>query len=95
MKISATEVVHVARLARLDLNEQEIAGLQRDMNAILDYMDRLSGVDTSGIVPAENTSSVSYALRPDDRKASQDRRDALANAPCRKDGSIVVPRVLE
>lgn len=95
VKISGSEVAHVARLARLELNEQEIAGFQKDLNAILEYMDRLKAVDTSGMSPPSYASSAGYALRADERKPSQDLQEALANAPDRKDGAIVVPRVLE
>lgn len=95
MKISATEVAHVARLARLELNEQEIAVFQRDLNAILEYMDRLNAVDTSGMPAPARMPSVAHALRADERKPSHDLQEALANAPSRKDGAVVVPRVLE
>lgn len=95
MKITASEVEHVARLARLNLDAQEIARFQRELNSILDYMDLLNEVDTVGVEPTVHTQSISNALRQDELQPSQDLRDALANAPRQKDGSIVVPKVLE
>lgn len=95
MKISALEVRQVARLARLELDEQEIAGFQKDLNAILDYMDLLKALDTSGVDPTVHPHGRTSELRMDAGRPSQGVQDALANTPHHQDGSIVVPRVLE
>lgn len=95
MKITDSEVAHVARLARLRLDQGEVKQFQRDLNAILEYMDMLAEVDTTGIMPTVHTTNITNAMRPDSMKASQELADALSNAPRHKKGTIVVPKVIE
>lgn len=95
MKISALEVRHVAHLARLELDEQELAGFQKDLNAILDYMDLLKALDTSGVEATVHPHGQAGLSRMDAGRPSQGVQEALANTPHHRNGSIVVPRVLE
>ena len=95
MKISAAEVSRVARLARLNLDESEIAGFQKDLDAILTYMDLLNEVDTRDIPVTVHTQAVTAPLRADELKESQSIQDVLANTSHHKNGSIEVPKVLE
>ncbi|MEN6472735.1 MAG: Asp-tRNA(Asn)/Glu-tRNA(Gln) amidotransferase subunit GatC [Syntrophaceae bacterium] len=95
MKISAAEVSRVARLARLNLNESEVAGFRKDLDAILTYMDLLNEVDTQGISVTVHTQAVTAPLRADELKESQSIQDVLANTTHHKNGSIEVPKVLE
>ena len=95
MKITESEVLHVARLARLELDEKEVAVFRRDLNAILDYMDMLTQVDTCDIGLSKHSSPVHNVLRQDCIVQSQSLDEALANAPQVKDGAVVVPKVIE
>jgi len=95
VKISAAEVSRVARLARLNLNESEVAGFRKDLDAILTYMDLLNEVDTQGISVTVHTQAVTAPLRADELKESQSIQDVLANTTHHKNGSIEVPKVLE
>lgn len=95
MKISADEVSRVARLARLDLNASEIDGFRNDLDAILTYMDLLNEVDTQGVAATVHTQAVSAPLRADGLKESQSLQDVLGHTPHQRNGSIVVPKVLE
>ena len=95
MKITDSEVLHVARLARLKLDTDELALFQKDLNAILEYMDMLLEIDTTRIIPTVHTATVMNVMRPDSIKRSQERAEALSNAPKHKDGNIVVPKVIE
>lgn len=95
VKISAAEVSRVARLARLNLDDSEIARYQKDLDAILSYMDMLGEVDTNAVVPTVHTQAITAPLRADELRTSQSIQDALANTPHQKNGSIEVPRVLE
>jgi len=85
----------VARLARLDLNASELDGFRNDLDAILTYMEKLNEVDTRGAGVTVHTQAVTAHLRADELKESQPLQDVLANAPHHKNGSIVVPKVLE
>jgi aspartyl-tRNA(Asn)/glutamyl-tRNA(Gln) amidotransferase subunit C len=95
VKITEEEVLHVSRLARLTLLPEEVARYRKELSAILDYMDMLKEPDTSGIEPTFHTQSITNALREDEVVPSQDRRDALLNAPKTHDGAVVVPKVIE
>jgi aspartyl-tRNA(Asn)/glutamyl-tRNA(Gln) amidotransferase subunit C len=95
VKITEEEVLHISRLARLILSPDEIRKYQKEMSAILDYMDMLKELDTTGIEPTFHTQSITNALREDEVVPSQDRADALLNAPKTHDGSVVVPKVIE
>jgi aspartyl-tRNA(Asn)/glutamyl-tRNA(Gln) amidotransferase subunit C len=95
MKISREEVEHVARLARLALPEDEINRLTGEMDAILDYVEKLNELDTEGIVPTAHAVPVENALREDEVKPSIGVEKALANAPQSANGCFRVPRVIE
>ncbi len=95
MKISREEVEHVARLARLALPEDEIDRLTGEMDAILDYVEKLNELDTEGIVPTAHAVPVENALREDEVKPSLGVEKALANAPKSANGCFRVPRVIE
>ncbi len=95
MKISRDEVAHVARLARLALDESELDALTGDMDAILAYVDQLNRLDTSGIVPTAHAVPMANAFRPDTVRPSFAPEQALANAPQPDPAGFRVPRVIE
>ena len=94
MKISPAEVRHAARLARLELDEEEVASLTPQLDQILAYIDKLNELDTTDTPPTTHALEVVNAFREDEVRPSIDRQTALANAP-RTDGeAFVVPRVI-
>lgn len=95
MKISKEEVQHVARLARLDLDEAAIEKFSGQIGDILDYVDALNRVDTDGVAPTSHAISLTNAFREDEVKAHLSREKALANAPEQEDGTFVVPKIIE
>ncbi|WP_303721885.1 Asp-tRNA(Asn)/Glu-tRNA(Gln) amidotransferase subunit GatC [Malonomonas rubra] len=95
MKISRAEVEHVARLARLALQPEELEALTGQMDAILGYVDKLNELDTDGIEPTSHAVPMENAFRADELKPSIGIERALQNAP-EKDGSCFeVPKVIE
>ena len=94
MKISEEEVRHVAKLARLDLTDEEVAMFSRQVGDILDYVDQLNTVDTEGVEGASHAISVNNAFREDKAVDSMDPDLALSNAPEREDTDIIVPKVI-
>jgi len=95
MRITRKEVEHVATLARLKLDEAEIATFTAQMDSILSYVDKLSELDTKGIVPTSHAVPMENAFRPDETYPSLGTELALENAPDRADGFFRVPKVIE
>ena len=111
MKVTEQDVAYVADLAHLDLTDQERSAMLRDLNSILDYMDRLNQLDTADVPPMEQVSDrygVDQAKQGSDRFAYARRADiveglrkslphaeALANAPDGDEEFFRVPKVIE
>ena len=95
MKISAKDVEHVARLARLDLSTVEKERMGRELDGILTYIDKLRALDTTGVEPTSHAVPLTNVLRDDVEKASLPRDEMLANAPDRYRELFRVPRIIE
>ena len=111
MKVIEKDVAYVAELANLDLTSEEKSGMLRDLNSILDYIDRLNELDTSKVPPMAQVSDkygVDQSKQGSDRFACASREDvveglrkslpheeALANAPDADEDFFRVPKVIE
>jgi aspartyl-tRNA(Asn)/glutamyl-tRNA(Gln) amidotransferase subunit C len=95
MKITKEEVIHVAQLARLSLDDASIDKFAGQIGQILDYVDTLNMVNTEGVEPTSHAITLTNAFREDDRQVCLDRDQALANAPDQEDGCFVVPKIIE
>lgn len=111
MKVTEKDVAYVADLANLELTEAERTGMVRDLNSILDYMDRLNELDTSEVPPMAQVSDrygvdeskqgserFAYANRDDlveGLRHSLPHAEALANAPDADEDFFKVPKVIE
>jgi len=95
MKITKDEILYVADLARLDLDEDAIATFAGQIGKILQYVDTLNEVDTEGVPPTSHAIFLTNAFREDEPQTHLDRDQALANAPEKDDGSFIVPRIIE
>jgi aspartyl-tRNA(Asn)/glutamyl-tRNA(Gln) amidotransferase subunit C len=93
-RITREEVRHVARLGRLELNEQEEKHFTEQMNQILSYMEKLNELDTTDILPMSHAVPLQNVFRPDEVKPSLSREKALENAPQSDQVSFVVPKVI-
>jgi aspartyl-tRNA(Asn)/glutamyl-tRNA(Gln) amidotransferase subunit C len=94
MKITKEEVIHVAKLARLDVDAALIDKFAKQIGMILAYVDKLNQVETTGIAPTSHAISLTNAFREDDERDIFSKDAALANAPEKEDGSFVVPKVV-
>lgn len=94
MKITREEVENVARLARLELAEEEVNKMTRQLDNILNYVAKLDELDTSGIAVTTHTQNVSNAFRDDEVRESLPREKALANAPKQNGEAFVVPKII-
>ncbi|MFZ5451807.1 MAG: Asp-tRNA(Asn)/Glu-tRNA(Gln) amidotransferase subunit GatC [Thermodesulfobacteriota bacterium] len=94
MALTREEVLHVADLARLSLEPQEVELFTRQLNDILAYVEKLQELDTAGVTPMAHAVPVFNAFREDEARAGLPRDEALENAPSREEGNFVVPRVI-
>ena len=95
VKITKDEVLYVADLARLDMDEASIDKFAGQIATILDYVDKLNEVDTQGVRPTSHAISLTNAFREDEQFEHLDRDKALANAPQKEEGNFVVPKIIE
>lgn len=95
--ISKDQVKHIAKLARIELNETEKEKFAKDLSSILDYIDKLNKVDTSKIKPISQVTGLENITRSDDTKYElpDTRSKILKEAPKRKGDYIQVPKILE
>ena len=91
MAISRNEVVHVARLARLALTEEELDRFAGQLDAILEAVGKVSELDLSGVEPTLHPLELSNVLAEDEPRPSLSVEEALANAPDSEDGAFRVP----
>ncbi len=94
MKITKDEVLKVAALARLDLEDASIEPFVEQISTILDYVDTLKSVDTEGVPGTSHAISLTNAFREDESNEHLERERALANAPEKEDGAFTVPRII-
>lgn len=94
MKITQKDIRHVAKLARLDLDDTAIAAFSGQLGDILNYMDTLNQVDTHNIMPTAHAIDLTNALRDDSQKPHLEPSEALKNAPLQDDGCFIVPKVI-
>ena len=93
--ISDETIEYVGILAKLELSEEEKEQAKSDMGRMLDYIDKLGELDTTGVEPMSHVFPVQNVFRKD-VVTNGDRREALlVNAPEQKDGMFMVPRTFE
>ncbi|MEC0370821.1 Asp-tRNA(Asn)/Glu-tRNA(Gln) amidotransferase subunit GatC [Paenibacillus chibensis] len=95
MSITNQDVQHVAKLARLNLSAEEEQMFTEQLNAILQYAEKLNELDTDGIEPTTHVLPVSNVMREDVERESLPIEKVMANAPEEEDGQFKVPAVLE
>lgn len=95
MAISIEEVEHVAKLARLDLTEEEKTLFAEQLSEILNYAKKLNELDTDHVEPTTHAMNLVNVMREDEQKPSWPLEKMMLNAPDEEDGQIRVPAVLE
>lgn len=88
-------IEYVGILAKLELSGEEREGAKRDMGRLLDYIDKLSELDTEGVEPMSHVFSITNVFREDVVVNGDDRENILKNAPQQKDGAFQAPRIVE
>ncbi len=95
MAIDKQTVKYVAHLARIELRENELDKLSRQLHDILDFIDKLKKVDVKDINPTSHILPINNVLREDVPQESLPSKRALINAPERQASFFVVPKVIE
>ncbi|MCX7927944.1 MAG: Asp-tRNA(Asn)/Glu-tRNA(Gln) amidotransferase subunit GatC [Candidatus Omnitrophica bacterium] len=95
MKPLSQTLQYVAKLSRLDLNENELQNLSQQLQTILDFIDQLKKVDIANVTPTSYAVDITNVLREDLPITSFPLEKSLANAPRKKDSFFVVRKVID
>jgi aspartyl-tRNA(Asn)/glutamyl-tRNA(Gln) amidotransferase subunit C len=93
--LTREQVLHIARLARVGLAEEDVVKFQEQLSEILDHFDVLRQVDTESVPPTSHTLDLENVVSPDSSRGSFPQKEILANAPIREEGFFRVRAVLE
>jgi aspartyl-tRNA(Asn)/glutamyl-tRNA(Gln) amidotransferase subunit C len=91
MAITRDDVLHVAKLAELDLTDEEVTRLQEQLSAILEAVGKVSELDLADVPPTAHPLSSVNVLGADEPRPSLTLDDVFANAPAREDDLFRVP----
>lgn len=92
--ISNETIEYLGILAKLELSEDEKEQAKKDMGRMLDYIDKLNELDTTGVEPMPHVFPVNNVFREDVVENVDDSEAILKNAPAKKDGSFKVPKTI-
>jgi aspartyl-tRNA(Asn)/glutamyl-tRNA(Gln) amidotransferase subunit C len=91
VSIDREQVLHVAKLARLELTEEEVGRMATELSSVLDHIETISSLELDDVPVTTHVVEVENALRPDEPRPCLPREVALANAPAVQDGGFLVP----
>ena len=89
--IDREQVLHVARLARLKLTDEEVDRMAGELSGILEHVERINQLDLESVEPTSHVVKVENVLRPDEPRPSWEREEILERAPDPASGSFRVP----
>ena len=95
MKITRSEVEHVALLARLQFDDEQLDLFVNQLNTILDYFDKLQDLDTRDCEPTSHVVAIQNAFRNDTEEGFSGKELLLQNAPSEEQGCFKVPKIIE
>lgn len=94
-RLTLEQIAHVARLARLELSEEEMRQMEKHLNNLMAQFERLQELDTSNVEPTAHSFPVYNVFRQDEVKPSLPAEELLSSAPEQRDGCFVVPIIVE
>lgn len=95
MNISVEDIKHITRLSKLHFNQDEVAYYLKDLNRIIEYVNKLSEIDLEDITPTAHILPISNVFRKDELKHSMEISEILKNAPDVQEDCFHVPQVVE
>ena len=91
--IEIKDVEHVAKLARLELTEEEKQKFSTQLNSILEYVNEMNEIDTTDVEPMSHALPVYNVMREDKVSYEQTKEELMKNAPMEEDGFFRVPKI--
>ncbi|HIU85764.1 TPA: Asp-tRNA(Asn)/Glu-tRNA(Gln) amidotransferase subunit GatC [Candidatus Spyradomonas excrementavium] len=91
--ITIKEVEHVAKLARLELTEEEKVKFSKQLGDVLEYAQQMNEIDTEGVEPMSHAIPIVNVMREDEVVHEFSREELMANAPLKEDGFFRVPKI--
>tara|TARA_B100001250_G_scaffold378721_1_gene368783 strand:- start:35 stop:322 length:288 start_codon:yes stop_codon:yes gene_type:complete len=95
MTIDLKTVKHISKLSRISINEEKAKKLEKDLNSIFEFIEKLNELDTTKIEPLTSIADTVLQLRKDEIKSSNIRDQILKNSPDENKDFFVVPKVVE
>lgn len=95
MSVDPTAVRRIARLARIAVDDDEVAFLRVELNATLAFVEQLAEVDVDGVAPMTSVARLKLPMREDVISDGEKAAQVLANAPLSEDGFFLVPKVID
>ena len=95
MSIDKNTVKHIAKLARISLDEKKINSLSKDLSSIMEFIEKLNELNTEKITPLTSIIDASLSTRKDEPKSENIRDQILKNSPVKNEEFFVVPKVIE
>lgn len=95
MSLTREQVLHIARLARVGVTEEDVARLQEQLSEILEHFEALRALDTEGVPPTSHPLPLESVMRADEVRPSLSTEDVLANAPLAQEDTFRVRAILD
>ena len=94
MELSKEDVIKIAVLSKLEFSDDEIESFRNDLSGILNHMEELNELDTTGVSPLFNVLDLHDVVREDKVKESLSLEDVLKNSPDKDENFIIVPKII-
>ena len=94
MELSEDDVIKIAVLSKLEFSDDEIESFRNDLSGILNHMEELNELDTTGVSPLFNVLDLHDVVREDKVKESLSLEDVLKNSPDKDENFIIVPKII-
>ncbi len=95
MGVSRDDIIHIAKLSRLEFTDEELEKYTKDLDNIVNFANTLSEIDVTGVKPTNHILDIKNVFRKDEVKPSYARDLILKNAPTKAGGCVSVPKVVE
>ncbi len=94
-KITKEEVLKLAKLSKLSLDDEQSEKFRNELESLLNYIDQLQSVDTTGLEPTNQVTGLTNVTREDEIKPGVSQKELLKNAPATENNQIKVRRIIE
>lgn len=92
--LSRKEVLKIAKLSKLEFNEEELVDMEKSLNEIFDYIKQINEVDVTGVEPLYNVLELKDRTRQDIVNNTEKKEDFLANAPKKDEEFVILPKIV-